>query len=223
MTDIDKDKADSFLQLIWKTKAVKLIFICIFTMLLFFVSTITIKAIMGHPAKMLWFEVNSKSKPDTFYIFIHDTQRLLKTDTLIITKYSQPKSGAPKTVDTSKSKYNLSGPFNGPTQIGENNTQNNYGKLDRHLNEQDKANLLKRLNTVLADNKIPKNTMIDVMHPIGEEEAFNFALEVANFLDSQGYNVRERISQSAGALQQGFWIEFLQGRIIMDVGGSKKP
>lgn len=223
MTYINNEKIDSILQTIWKNKVGKALLLGILAALLFFISILAIKAIKGYPVKMLGFEVNNKQKTDTIYIFIHDTIKLTKSSNITTIKQDPVNHVEAKKTDSSTSKYHLTGPFNGPTQIGENNIQNNYGKLDRHLNGNDKVNLLKRLNALITENNIAQSTTIELAYPVGQEEAMNFATEVALFLNSQGYNMSNTIGTTMGNLHKGFWIAYLEKRIFIDVGGSQKP
>lgn len=69
--------------------------------------------------------------------------------------------------------------FNTNNQIGDNNV--NIGKQQRHLDSQNQEDF----KTYLERDK-----KIDILFNNGDTEAFNYAIEIKNYLESNGYMVR---------------------------------
>jgi hypothetical protein len=117
----------------------------------------------------------------------HDTTRITKTDTVKIVSYlTNGWKRVSKKADTSKtvSKYSIQGPFNAPTQIGDNNTQNNnFGKPERHVTG-DFINEIIALNT--------KHLPVEIFYYNNTMEASRFANELHAELTKRGIQVKSQ-------------------------------
>jgi hypothetical protein len=87
----------------------------------------------------------------------------------------------------------------------------------RHLDARGKINLIKRLNKLIAENRLDKNTPIEFGHEMGNEESRIYAGENADFLRTKGFNV---VSYLSPIIQQGkgYFMIFNQGKIFIEVG-----
>jgi hypothetical protein len=92
----------------------------------------------------------------------------------------------------------------------------NSGK--RHLDGPVKARLVERINDSLRSHGLPPTTEITLGYTLGNEEAGNFALEVARYLGSIGYNVNRGIGPTVGNEGKGFWLNISEGKLFVDVG-----
>jgi hypothetical protein len=90
----------------------------------------------------------------------------------------------------------------------------------RHLDDGSKARLIQRVNDSLAAHQLPKTSLISIGRTMGNEEALNFAIEVATFLSSQGFNISRNIGPTLGNEGRGFWVTLSDGHIFIDVGIS---
>lgn len=77
--------------------------------------------------------------------------------------------------------------FNQNNQFGDNNMNiTHLGKSPRRLNESLQKQLLEL---------IPKNKRVDIASILGDQEAYQFAHEIKQYLESQDYNT-EGVSQA---------------------------
>lgn len=190
-------------------------------------SVVCIKMIAGRYVNLWGLEVNKKT-PDTVYKLvppIHDTIFYTKNDTVRITKYigdgSKSNTKRPDT-SVSKSKYSISGgTFNAPTQIGDNNTQNNIGIPLRHLNDQSKQRLIQRIEDTLRVHHLSKYTPIEMRYSFGDKEGADFAIEIGNFLRTQGY----RATGVFATIEFDFKLTYFEEKNILgiDVGMHGSP
>jgi hypothetical protein len=104
-------------------------------------------------------------------------------------------------------------------------TNNNYvtynvGIIPRKLADNDKINLLNRLNKMLLENNLPTNTLIEFGYIMGDVENQSFAKEVAGFLMSKGYNVDRALKSTMGVEGDGFKLILTEKHIFINVGSS---
>lgn len=102
-------------------------------------------------------------------------------------------------------------------------TNNNYvtynvGIVPRKLNDNDKTNLLNRVNKILLDNNLSKNTEIEFGYILGNVENQSFAKEVAGFLLTKGYNIDPAIKPTMGTDGEGFKLILHDKKIFINVG-----
>jgi len=102
-------------------------------------------------------------------------------------------------------------------------TNNNYvtynlGIIPRKLTENDKINLLNRINKILLENSLPKNTLVEFGYIMGNDENQSFAKEVALFLISKGYNVDRSLKPTMGVDGDGFKIILTENHLFINVG-----
>ena len=90
----------------------------------------------------------------------------------------------------------------------------------RHLDDGSKKRLIQRLNDSLAAHQLANTSLISIGRTMGNEEALNFAIEVATFISSQGFNINRNIGPTMGNEGRGFWVTFADGHIFIDVGIS---
>ncbi len=162
-------------------KAVKIV---AFT-LLGLICLITFTGIFTNKPIKIWFvEFNRR---DTAFKYVntilYDT--VTKTDTLKIVSYltnGWEKKVGKKADDTSKKvgKYSIQGPFNAPTQIGDNNTQNNNnGIKQRTLTNELSRDILYKLKDTSSE--------IEYRIPPNDKEAETYADQIATYLFNRGF------------------------------------
>jgi hypothetical protein len=124
-----------------------------------------------------------------------------------------------KIIDTNlKAKNILKGNVSGGNVIvGDNGTINQSEQ--RHLNDIDKAKLLGKIDNLLLLNHLRKDIKIVLGFPMSSEEAERYALEIGNYLVSEGYNA-QRVSPTMGNEDLGFTLRLVDNKtsIQIDVG-----
>lgn len=174
-----------------------------FTVLLL-VGVIVFLIIKGNSFKIGSIEVNSVEK------IRRDTVMLIERETIwvekpkVITKYSDQKvEGSATTVkrgDTIIEAKNQPANINTGVNhgvIGNENTFNvNIKEVQRVLDEPSKRKLIQLIEEIIESNNLNRDTRIQISS-ISNNESFNFARQIEQFLKSEGYN----ISSAIGAFQ----------------------
>ena len=94
----------------------------------------------------------------------------------------------------------------------------NFGILPRKLTDNDKLNLLKRIDKMLLENYLPKNTLIEFGYIMGNVENQSFVKDVSGFLITKGYNVDNLIKPTMGVDGEGFKVILSEKHIFINVG-----
>lgn len=91
--------------------------------------------------------------------------------------------------------------------------------LQRKLNDTTKIILMKRIDAIILENKLPRNIKINLGATQGNEEARQFAFEIADFLLKKNYNV-VHIGNTMWNEDKGFEYLYIknQEEIFFDVG-----
>jgi hypothetical protein len=102
--------------------------------------------------------------------------------------------------------------------INNNYVTYNVGIVPRKLSDQDKINLITRIDKMILDNKQSKKILIKIGYISGNVENQSFANDVGYFLLSKGYNVDKSLASTWGADDLGFKLIFSETYIVIHVG-----
>lgn len=174
----------------WLNKIpVKIVKITLITLLVLFAAIIVVGLATNKPIEVWFIKFNTRDRAAAIQ---KDTMIMVVHDTLTITKYIGSATSGSSTqqtkniikTDTTKpaSKYNLQNPtFNGPTQVGDNNTQNiDLSVKQRHPTKAD-------INRIVSDAP-NKTTSIQIWIPPGDKECLIYGNEIWDILAGLGYS-----------------------------------
>lgn len=201
-----------------KDKTVKILLKILLILIVLYAVYAFLGVIFGYRVK--FFPNQQKAKTDTVYITSPiteptnaNTKGNVNTSTVYVPVPS--KNTNSKQIDTT------------PKIVGKNvNTGTNSGIVgdvtvnngmaQRHLTEDYKKMLLKRITDTLNANGLTKNVSIKFGSTMGSNEAFEFTKEVMNYLNSVGFT---NISNGVGAsLNNDLLVVYIDKVLHIDVG-----
>lgn len=155
-----------------------------------------------------------KTKVDTQFIEVPVIQKAIATTSNKVNEKALP------VLPTVNAKNVNNAPNYGTQTIGDVTINNS---VQRKFDIESQKILMHNLNKHLLDSKLPKNYKIIVGATQGNEEARRYALEIANFLFRQGYNI-SHVNPTTGNEDKGF--EFIYDKrndyTFFDVGVEPK-
>jgi hypothetical protein len=217
--------SEKIIETFWSDKFGKFLLRLAGVIIILFLITVIVLAIMGRHINVFGLEINKKESSDTvrisepIIVYLDTTVKTITPNELTNSKEKavHQKKPAQTTPDTiTKIKNQNTGTNNGNMVIGDNGTLNvNEG---RHLTEQKKVNLINLIEGLITKYKLPKDILIEFGTTIGSEEAAHFSMEVAKFVASQGYKIDPGISPTMG--NNEFTIKYIESdkKIFIDVG-----
>jgi hypothetical protein len=142
-------------------------------------TVLTIRIYKGDNLKVSGVEINSNNpinKPDSINNKEEIPEKITK-DKVELKKETKNKAKGKK----SDSKFdNSNSTFNGNTQIGDNNIQNNIGHSQREADETTISLIISHIPSI--------NSTVIINKPNTEIEPFNYAKSIVKALEAKGYN-----------------------------------